>query len=170
MKYLLEGFVAHIRQAMERALEEENDVRGDESRSNAWTKTSLFFQHITDEDIVLYSQSSMAAASLCIKVEIKLTHVCSSTHRSIHVALSRMGIHRLSRREHTLHSTDQTNEYDLRTMPTLCSTHSTEAIGAWLFYRFGANAFVQRVEKSQSTIERVSPPERLALLAVHVSQ
>ena len=49
MKFLLEGFVAHIRQAMERAVEDD-------------------YESIPDEDIVLYSQSSIAATSLCKKV------------------------------------------------------------------------------------------------------
>ncbi|UJR27967.1 hypothetical protein I4U23_009225 [Adineta vaga] len=49
MKFLLEGFVANIRQAMERAVEDDNEL-------------------IPEEDIVLYSRSSMAATGLCIKI------------------------------------------------------------------------------------------------------
>ncbi|CAF3534518.1 unnamed protein product [Adineta steineri] len=49
MKFLLEGFVANIRQAMERAVEDDSEL-------------------IPDENIILYSQSSMAATSLCIKL------------------------------------------------------------------------------------------------------
>ncbi|CAF0826106.1 unnamed protein product [Adineta ricciae] len=49
MKFLLEGFVANIRQAMERAVEDDSEL-------------------IPEEDIVLYSRSSMAATSLCIKL------------------------------------------------------------------------------------------------------
>ncbi|CAF0823207.1 unnamed protein product [Rotaria sp. Silwood1] len=49
MKYLLEGFVAQIRQAMERAVEDDNEV-------------------FNDDDYIRYSESSKAATNLCIKI------------------------------------------------------------------------------------------------------
>ncbi|CAF3827255.1 unnamed protein product [Rotaria sp. Silwood1] len=49
MKFLLEGFVAQIRQAMERAVEDDNEV-------------------FHDEDFIRYSQSSKAATNLCMKL------------------------------------------------------------------------------------------------------
>ena len=39
MKFLLEGFVAHIRQAMERALEEDNDVRAVRMRERKYHRS-----------------------------------------------------------------------------------------------------------------------------------
>ncbi|CAF4077538.1 unnamed protein product, partial [Rotaria sordida] len=49
MIFVLEGFAACIRQAMERAVEDDNE-------------------NVPDEDIVFYSPSSRAATSLCIKL------------------------------------------------------------------------------------------------------
>ncbi|CAF4550359.1 unnamed protein product, partial [Rotaria sp. Silwood2] len=49
MKFLLEGFVAYIRQTMERAVEDDNEV-------------------FPDEDFIRYSQSSKAVANACIKL------------------------------------------------------------------------------------------------------